>query len=47
MMETTDRLPPPSELLASIVGAGSADDSEPSQFTMEPSSFPGPWKPTL
>ena len=29
--------PPPSELFASIVGAGSSDDSDPFQFTIEPS----------
>src|SRR5207253_11180744 len=31
--------PPPSELFASTVGAGASDDSEPFQFTIEPSEY--------
>ncbi len=39
MIVSADTPPPPSELFASIVGAGAAEDSGPAQSTIDPSEY--------
>ncbi len=39
MIVSSEEPPPAIELFASIVGAGAAEDSEPAQFTIDPSEY--------